>query len=215
MLVDAGGDQSVGCLRREQQVIDPNAVVLLPSARLVVPEGEGTGTVAAGADRVGEPKVAERAEFVPRARQEQSVRRPLLRVARIEHARDDVEIAREDQRLLQPKALACVANKPLHPADLVGVFVGFRRVAIGQIDGRDDQIADLGFDIAAMRILGIAGQAALALHGLLAPGQHRDAVERLLTVHCNIVAQRLDRLARERVVDALGLLQTDDVGLPL
>ena len=38
MLVDAGGGQAVGGLRREQQMIDADAVVLLPGAGLVVPE---------------------------------------------------------------------------------------------------------------------------------------------------------------------------------
>ena len=45
--------------------------------------------------------------------------------------------------------------------------------------------------------------------------EYRDAVEGLLPVHCNIVAQRLERLARKGFVDALGLLQEDDVGPPL
>src|SRR5262249_49608971 len=45
--------------------------------------------------------------------------------------------------------------------------------------------------------------------------QHRNAVEGLLPVHCNIVAERLQRLARERVVDTLGFLQADHVRLPL
>src|SRR5437588_241510 len=39
VLVDAGGDEAVGRLRRQQQVIDPDTVVLLPGARLIIPEG--------------------------------------------------------------------------------------------------------------------------------------------------------------------------------
>jgi len=34
-------------------------------------------------------------------------------------------------------------------------------------------------------------------------------------VHRNIVAERFERLARKGVVNALGLLQADDVRLPL
>ncbi len=45
--------------------------------------------------------------------------------------------------------------------------------------------------------------------------QQRDAVEGLLPVHGEIIAERLERLAREGVVDAFGLLQADDVGLAL
>src|SRR5712671_4896826 len=45
------------------------------------------------------------------------------------------------------------------------------------------------------------------------PGNYRYAVEGLLTVHRNVVSQRLDGLARESLVDAFGFLQTGHVGL--
>ena len=45
--------------------------------------------------------------------------------------------------------------------------------------------------------------------------QDGDAVEGLLAVDGDVVAERLERLARKGVVDALGLLQADDVGLAL
>ena len=44
-------------------------------------------------------------------------------------------------------------------------------------------------------------------------GQQRDAVEGLLAVHGDIVAERLERLAREGLVDAFDFLQADDVRL--
>src|SRR6266436_3329401 len=44
-------------------------------------------------------------------------------------------------------------------------------------------------------------------------GNDRYAVECLLTVHRNVVSQRLDGLARESLVDAFGFLQTGHVGL--
>ena len=46
MLVDAGGDEPVGGLRRQQQMVDADAVVLLPGAGLIVPEGVEAGGVA-------------------------------------------------------------------------------------------------------------------------------------------------------------------------
>src|SRR5262249_18283486 len=46
-------------------------------------------------------------------------------------------------------------------------------------------------------------------------GEERDAVEGLLPVHRNIVAERLERLAREGLIHALGLLQDNDVWPPL
>src|SRR5437899_2357484 len=53
-------------------------------------------------------------------------------------------------------------------------------------------------------------------HFIEAPlGNDRYAVEGLLTMHRNVVSQRLDGLARESVVDAFGFLQTGHVGLAL
>src|ERR671930_2476968 len=45
--------------------------------------------------------------------------------------------------------------------------------------------------------------------------QYGDAVECLLAMHGYVVAERLEGLPRERIVDALGLLQTSDIWLPL
>ena len=59
MLVDAGGGEPVGGLRREQHVVDADAPVLLPGAGLIIPERVEAGVVADGADRVGQPEVGE------------------------------------------------------------------------------------------------------------------------------------------------------------
>ena len=42
--------------------------------------------------------------------------------------------------------------------------------------------------------------------------QQRDAVEGLLAVGDDVVAELLDGFARKRLIDALDLLQADDVG---
>ena len=42
--------------------------------------------------------------------------------------------------------------------------------------------------------------------------QQRDAVEGFLPVGDHAIAERLDRLARKRFVDAFDLLQADDIG---
>ena len=81
MAVDAGVDQPVGGLRRQQQMVDADAVVLLPGAGLVVPEGVEVGGVADRADRVGQAEIDQGAELLPRLRQEQRVLDPGLRTA--------------------------------------------------------------------------------------------------------------------------------------
>ena len=81
MAVDAGVDQPVGGLRRQQHVIDADAVVFLEGAGLVIPEGVEVGGIADGAERVGQPEIGQRAELLPRRRQEQRVLGPGGRIA--------------------------------------------------------------------------------------------------------------------------------------
>ena len=66
MAVDAGIDQPVGGLRRQQQMIDADAVVFGEGAGLVVPERVEIAGVADGANGVGEAEIGQRAEFLPR-----------------------------------------------------------------------------------------------------------------------------------------------------
>jgi hypothetical protein len=58
-------------------------------------------------------------------------------------------------------------------------------------------------------VVGIAGQAARDLDGAL--GENGDAVEGLLPVRRDIVAEVLDLGARKRLVEALDLLQAQGV----
>ena len=101
MAIDAGIDQPVGGLRRQQHVIDADAVILGPGAGLVVPEGVEVGGIAAGADRVGEAEIEQRAEFLPGLRQEQRVLGPGGRIAGDGRGRDDVVVACQKHRLFQ------------------------------------------------------------------------------------------------------------------
>ena len=53
MLVDSHRLQPVGSLRRQQQVVDADAVVLLPGAGLIVPEGVDLFRVGGGPHGLG------------------------------------------------------------------------------------------------------------------------------------------------------------------
>ena len=72
---------------------------------------------------------------------------------------------------------------------------------------------DLGLDVAAVAVVGIAGKADAAQLGRVALGQDGDAVEALLPVPDGAVAGRLDVGDRQRLVGAFQFLQADDVGL--
>src|SRR5262249_31406063 len=106
MLVDADVREPVRRLRREQQMVDADAVVLLPGARLIIPERENAPLVIGGAQGVGEAEVEQRVKLGARLRQEQRVIRPRRRIAGVARRRNDVEIARQDERLFQRHAFA-------------------------------------------------------------------------------------------------------------
>ena len=218
MLVDACAGQPVGGLRRQQQVVDADAPVLLPGARLVVPERVEPLVVADRADGVGQAQAGQRAELGPGLRQEQRVLGPDRRIVHVVGGRDDVVVARQNERLFQLKPFMCVFRKPVHPSDFVRVFLGVRRVAVGQVDRRHPQAPAVGrnrrLDEAGMVVGVVAGQAGRDLVELEL-GQDRDAVERLLAVDRDVVAQRLDLQPRKGVIDGLGFLKANDVGRPL
>ena len=62
VLVDADGREAVGGLRREQQMVDAQAVVLLPGAGLVIPVGVLRPLDMDGAHRVGQAEIEQRAQ---------------------------------------------------------------------------------------------------------------------------------------------------------
>src|SRR5437667_347109 len=82
-------------------------------AGLVVPEGVKALLVAAGAHRVGEAEIAQGAELLPGPRQEQGVAHPGCGMTNVGGGRNDVVIARQNQRFLQRQPLMCIMNKPI------------------------------------------------------------------------------------------------------
>ena len=115
MLFDRGRAEAVGGLRRQQQVVDADAVVLLPGAGLVVPERVGAGRIGGGAHGFRETEIDQTPEGLPRLRLEQRVAQPVLRVLGVDRLRNDVEVAGQNQRLLQFEPLLRPALQPRHP----------------------------------------------------------------------------------------------------
>ncbi len=78
--VDADIDQPVAGLRRQQQMIDAQAVVFLPGAGLIIPEGVLAGRVGDGAQRVRQPEAEQRLEAFAGRGAEQGVVDPGRRI---------------------------------------------------------------------------------------------------------------------------------------
>ena len=61
-----------------------------------------------------------------------------------------------------------MGDEAVEPLELVVELGAGLRVAIRQVQAADDDAVDLGLDVAAVRVVGVAGQAAAALDGLAA-----------------------------------------------
>ena len=103
LLVDRDRAQAVGRPGREQQVVDAQALVALPGAGLIVPEAVEAGLVGRGLRASIRPRlsrVRNRSRVAGRNRASRS--RPAGR--RRPAVRDHIVVARQDQRLLEPRA---------------------------------------------------------------------------------------------------------------
>jgi len=116
------------------------------------------------------------------------------------------------------KIVTIRGGQAMHPAELVGVFFGVRRVAVRQVDRGDADHAvterQHAFQIARLLVALVARQAAPHILQRRA-AEDRDAVEGLLPMRLHLPAGGLDLGAREIGIDALDLLQAERVGLGL
>src|SRR5262249_39912740 len=133
MLVDADRAEPVGRLRGEHEVIDADAVVLLPGTGLVIPESIEPGIVARGADRIREPEMHERSELGAGLRQEERIADPQFGIVDVDLGGNDVEIARKHQRLFEQQPLARIFNNSLHPFEFIYGIFRKRRVALWEV----------------------------------------------------------------------------------
>src|SRR5271170_4376309 len=101
----------------------------------------------------------------------------------------------------------------LEPSELEIKLGSRRRIAVGKIKTAHNEIADSGFDVAAVDIVRIAGQCPLCLNGVRPARENRHAVIAFLAVPNHAVACFAERLFRKFILRGLDLLEADDVGL--
>ena len=94
----------------------------------------------------------------------------------------DIPVARKHHRPLAFEQARSVDPHSIHPAKLVGEFLGCDRITVGQVERGNDHPVDQRFDVAAMAIVIIARKADLSQVGGLAAGEDGNPVEALLTV---------------------------------
>ena len=100
--------QSVRGLRRQQQVVDADAVVLGPGAGLIIPERVLVRLGIAGAEGIREAEIDELAQLAAGLDLEKGVVFPGDRIPDIVFRRNDVVVASEDKWFLVAQERACV-----------------------------------------------------------------------------------------------------------
>jgi hypothetical protein len=102
---------------------------LLPRAGLIVPKGELVGLVVAGSERFGQAQIDQRPEPRPRLGAEQRIVHPGFRIVDILRRGDDVEVARDDERLLVSEKRHHPRLQAAHPRQLVSKLL-WRAIAV-------------------------------------------------------------------------------------
>src|ERR1700730_1704129 len=214
-LVDGNLDQPIRRSRRKQLMIDPNAVVALPSARLVIPECIKSGVVAGSAEGIDQAEVEKGSKARPGRGQKKRISLPGGGIGGVAGGRNHIVVTGEYERLLQRQKISYMRDEGIHEGELVGVFFGLRRIAVRQIDrGHADNalaVRDDRLDIPRLLVIGAARKPPRDLDWRL--GKNRHAIKTFLPMHGGIIAFRLDFQMRKRRVDAFQLLEAKDIRL--
>src|SRR6202158_5275919 len=117
--VDARLDQTRAQLRVEQQVINAQARVALPSLTHVIPERVDRTGWMSGADRIGPPEVEQLSKRGSALRLDQGVAVVRARRINIARSRHDVVVARKHHRRARPVQTFCMLVKSLQPRELM------------------------------------------------------------------------------------------------
>lgn len=196
-------------------MIDADAVVFRPCAGLIIPEGIKSCFIRRRPRGIGEAQILQLAEGCAGLWQEQCVAFPHAWVVAIEGLGNDVVVARQNERFLEREAIFGKTPQPLHPGKLVGIFDRIvRRIAVRQIERADaDRAAFHGkhaFDETRLFIGIVTRQAAIDLVGLYLREQ-RDAIEALLAVSLDVIAERFQLKPGKTLIDRFDFLKADDV----
>jgi hypothetical protein len=100
----------------------------------------------------------------------------------------------------------------LEPGKLVVELRAGLRVAVRQVDASDEDAIDRRFDVAALRVVGVARQRHAGQNRLAAAREDGDSVPGLLPPPYRVIARLADGIGGKFRVGGFELLQAGDVG---
>src|SRR5688572_27941135 len=155
--IDAGADEPPRKRGAQQQMVDAQPGVTRERVAPVFPERKDTLVRIEAAHGIDPPLIEKRLIRRSRLGTEQRVVAPALGRIDVQVGRYDVEIARENRATLLGEELLGMRHQSFEPTQLVVEARPRSRVAVRQVKAADDDVADHGFDIAAVQILRVAG----------------------------------------------------------
>src|SRR6202040_1382866 len=113
-LVDGNLDQTVRRQRRKQEMIDADAFVALPSARLIIPECVERVGIRRCAQGVGQPQIEEGSKARPGVGQKKRVALPGGGIGGVEGRWNHIVVSGENERLLQRQKISYMRDETIH-----------------------------------------------------------------------------------------------------
>src|SRR5262245_58439598 len=127
----------------------------------------------------------------------------------------DVEVARQNDAPARLHVLLGVVDQALEPAQFVVELRTGPWIAVRKIKASDYEVADLGFNVAAVHIIGITGQPTARLDRRRAARQDSDAVPAFLPMPDGAEARLPNGVDGKPLLRRLQFLQAEDVRLRL
>ncbi|SPA54885.1 protein of unknown function [Cupriavidus taiwanensis] len=209
--VDAGVAQPRRQFGAQQQVVDAQAGIGLPVPAEVIPEGVDRRVGMVLAQRIGPALRQQACVGIAAFRLQQGILAPGTRVVDVLVGRHHVVVTGQHHRVAAVEEFLRMRDQPFEPGELVVELRPRLRVAVRQVKAADQHACDRRLEVAAVAVVGVAGQAAAHFDRLRAARQDGDAVPGLLAVPDRAIAGVADLARRKALVGGLQFLQAYDV----
>ncbi len=211
--VDAACGAARGQRRRQQDVVDAQAVVLGECKLAIVPPAERRRRLVEQAKAVLEARGEKRAKRGALGVGAQHLPGPQRRVVHVAVFRRDVEVAHHGDVRVAGQDIAQIRRGRRAPVELVAVLVGVDGLPVGDVEIDDAHAGDRRRDDALLVVRKPGNAHGDVGHRKPFAGEDGHAVVGLLPGEMRGVAGGRDVHDRKLVVFELGFLQADDVRL--
>jgi hypothetical protein len=164
--VHASSLKSVGGSRAQQQMVDPQTGVSLPSIPQVVPERVHRLARVQSPDRVHPSLFRQLSKGCPARGLNESVLVPRLRGVDVLLSRNDIVVPCEHDGHSCGQKLGRVGRQSAKPSELVIEFGTRLRIPVGRVERRNHDPIHCRFDVPALRVAEVAGKLAQGLDRL-------------------------------------------------